>query len=158
MKEKIYNHIHDLLPRLGFEVKSVSHLQDEDIHTDIFSIETDDPELLIGRNGDVLRAVNHIIHRMVEADKEISIGTDQSFFIDVDGYYQKNLQEIKTKARIVAERARSFKSDIALDPMSAYDRMVVHAYMKQYDDIETESFGYGKGRHVVIKYLHKSST
>ena len=152
MHEKIQNYIHELLPRMSFAVSSITVHRDEDLDTDIFSVETDDPELLIGRNGDILRAVNHIVRRMAEADPECNIDDARSFYIDVDGYYKRSVDQVKTKARIVAERARSFKSDIALDPMSAYDRMVVHSYITKYDDLETQSHGYGKDRHVVITY------
>ena len=52
----------------------------------------------------------------------------------------------------MAERARFFKKDIEMSPMTAYERMIVHSSFSDFPDIETESFGGGRDRFVVIKY------
>ncbi|MCD8495141.1 MAG: hypothetical protein LRY41_01715 [Candidatus Pacebacteria bacterium] len=150
MNDRIKKHIEALLPKMGFEVQSISIDKDSDLDTTIFSVMTNDPALLIGKNGDILQAVNHIIRRFAEQDPEFD--TRANFYIDVNNYHQRILDDLKTKARIVAERAQSFKSDIALDPMPAYHRLVVHAYIQKYPELATESRGEGKDRHVVIIY------
>jgi predicted RNA-binding protein Jag len=56
---------------------------------------------------------------------------------------------------MLAERARYFKSSIEMDPMSSYERMIVHAEFTETPDIATESAGFGKDRHVVLKYTEE---
>ena len=57
---------------------------------------------------------------------------------------------------MMAERARYFKSNIEVDPMSAFERRVVHEFLAGETDLKTESTGYGPTRRVVIKYLGDS--
>ena len=75
------------------------------------------------------------------------------FFIDINGYFENNNKELQMKAKIMAERARSFKTNMELEPMTPYERMIVHSALEDFSDIKTESVGFGKGRKVVIKYV-----
>jgi spoIIIJ-associated protein len=145
--------IQDIVTHLALEVKDIKVFFDEELETKVFVVETNDPHLLIGKNGDILQALNHIVRRIFEENSESGDAESKNFLIDVNGYYKRKLEDIKTKARIVTERARSFKSDIPLEPMSAYDRRVVHAYVSQFSDVRTESQGEGRDRHIVIKYI-----
>ena len=56
-------------------------------------------------------------------------------------------------AHMMAERARYFKSNIEVDPMSAFERRIVHEFLADATDLKTESEGYGPNRRVVIKYI-----
>jgi spoIIIJ-associated protein len=153
MHEKITTILKELLSRASFGVDDIEISLDQDLGITKYSIKTDDPKLLIGRNGDVLRAVNQLVRLMFEHQYPEFQESDQNFLIDVNGYHSRKLNDLKTKARIVADRARSFKSDIALNPMSAYDRLIVHSFISQLEDIESESHGEGLERHVVVKYV-----
>jgi predicted RNA-binding protein Jag len=53
----------------------------------------------------------------------------------------------------MSDRAKSFKIDVELDPMSSYERMIVHSYLEGVPEIKTESIGEGSSRRVVIKYI-----
>ena len=54
---------------------------------------------------------------------------------------------------MMSERARYFKSNIEVDPMSAFERRVVHEFLSNATDLKTESVGFGPTRRVVIKYI-----
>ena len=54
---------------------------------------------------------------------------------------------------MMSERARYFKSNVEVDPMSAFDRRVVHEFLSNMPDLKTESMGFGPTRRVVIKYI-----
>ena len=53
----------------------------------------------------------------------------------------------------MAERARYFKANVEIDPMSAFDRRIVHEFLSDATDIKTESDGTGLNRRIIIKYL-----
>ena len=57
------------------------------------------------------------------------------------------------KALNIAEEARNLKTDILMDPMSSYERMVVHSTLAGTPDISTESIGEGRERRIKVKYL-----
>jgi len=154
--------IKDLLELLNvpYELEVV---EDQSIGTTRFLIKTEEPEILIGRDGAHLAALSHIIKRISDkgGDPLASSGgrqtggknTTTSFVVDVNNYQGKLIDELKTKATMLAERARYFKSDVEMSPMSPYERMIVHSIFTNVKDIKTESLGEGKGRRVVIKYV-----
>lgn len=128
----------------------------------VVSIKTDDSKRLIGPHGEHLRALNMLARRLVEAkmeresarpgDSGRSGGEAVSFLIDVNGYHEAQLEQVKQNARMLAQRARLFKRDVEMDPMSPYERLVVHELFSEDPEIKTVSEGEGKFRHIVLKY------
>ena len=113
-------------------------------------IDTPDSRFMIGREGETLRSLNHIVQKILEKD---SLEERPSVFIDVNGYQKKRFDSLKTIAHMMAERARYFKSNIEIDPMPANERKIIHMFLEGAKDIKTESEGYGPNRRVVIKYV-----
>tara|TARA_B100001778_G_C18403626_1_gene545377 strand:+ start:99 stop:557 length:459 start_codon:yes stop_codon:yes gene_type:complete len=149
MNNIVIETIKEVLDRMGVAYIDVVEGSLEDIDTiPLFLVVTDNPEELIGRDGDVFRALNYIVsHIVTEKDPDV-----ERFQIDVDGYYKKQIESIKQKARFAAERARSFKSRIEMDPMNSFERMIVHSVFAESADIETHSEGDGKDRRIVLVY------
>lgn len=135
------------LPFTGITAASVADQQ-------VFRIETDNGKDLIGVRGETIRALDHIVKKMAE-QKGIE---DMHFLVDVNGYRTKQIEQIQMKARMMAERARSFQYDVELTPMSAYERLIVHATLTDMPDITTESHGEGRNRRVVIRYVSGAAT
>jgi spoIIIJ-associated protein len=118
-------------------------------------IETPDSNFMIGREGETLRSLNHLIQKIVEKNQPTRLVEEphQNTFIDINGYSKKRFENLKTIAHMMAERARYFKSDIEVDPMPAYERRIIHMFLEGAKDIKTESEGYGLNRRVIIKYV-----
>jgi len=128
---------------------------EEDIFTQTprIHVKAEDPRLFIGQNGANLSALTHIVKRIVEQDlneSEKHVGT--RFILDVNDYQKKKTEALKAKIILLADRARSFKSSVELDPMSSYERMLVHSMLADESNLITESEGEGRARRVVIKY------
>ena len=119
-------------------------------------IETPDSRFMIGRDGETLRSLNHLIQKM--ADKDRVEEKTPSIFIDINGYQKKRFDSLKNIAHMMAERARYFKSNIEVEPMSAYERRIIHMFLEGAKDIKTESEGYGASRRVVIKYINNDNS
>lgn len=121
------------------------------------SIETTDSKLMIGREGETLRSLNHIIRKIVEKNQEKEDFT-RRLFVDINGYQKSRFENLKNIAHMMAERARYFKSNIEVDPMPAYERRIIHMFLEDNKDIKTESEGYGPNRRVIIKYVDNESS
>ena len=117
-----------------------------------FSVHSEDSAILIGAKGENLGAFNYVVRKI--ASKHVGSESPIKFFVDVNGYHEKNLEVLQGKVKIMCERARSFRVDIEMEPMSSYERMLVHSFLDGALDIKTESKGEGANRHVVIKYIH----
>jgi spoIIIJ-associated protein len=118
-----------------------------------FGVRAQDAGILIGENGQRLSALNHLFRKMVDADfkkKEIEI---VQFSLDINDYQTKKNEELKNLARMSAQRVRYFKKELEMEPMTAYERRVIHAALTEYPDIMTESVGETPNRRVVIKPL-----
>lgn len=114
-------------------------------------IETPDSRFMIGRDGETLRSLNHLVRKMAEkasGQEEIS-----NIYVDVNGYQKKRFDNLRNIAHMMAERAKYFKSNIEIDPMPANERRIIHMFLENIPDIKTESEGYGPNRRVVIKYI-----
>ncbi len=80
-----------------------------------------------------------------------------AFLIDVNGHHEAGLEHVRQEARTFAQRARLFKHDVEMPPLSSYERLVVHEMFADDQDIKTESAGEGKFRHIVLKYKGAST-
>lgn len=99
-----------------------------------------------------LQSVNHIIRRIIDTQKK----DEQNLpvvIIDINGHQKKKINNLRTVAHMMAERARYFKSKVEIDPMSSYDRRIIHEYLADKPDIKTESVGEGRERRVVVCYI-----
>jgi len=125
-------------------------IQDITTNLTFIAIQTKEPHIIIGLKGEVLAALSHLLKKISETkDKDVKI----SFIVDVNEYQKRRINEIKDKAIILAERARYYKSSIEMDPISPYERMIVHSIFSQDQQIQTESIGEAKQRHVIFKYI-----
>lgn len=136
----------DLLSKLGVAADSVAVSTG---HRTVVNIVSSDATLLIGPSGDHLRALNSIARRLVEQKHGEEAA---SFLIDVNGYHEAQMETVRQQARVLAQRARLFKHDVEMSPMSSYERLVVHELFAEDPEIETRSEGEGKFRHIVLKY------
>lgn len=144
--ELLKTFVANFLTLLGVEVTS---LQVTTGHRTLVAVESPDSARLIGQNGDHLRSINAICRRMVEAKHGEEAA---NFLIDINGYHETAMEKVRQNARMLAQRARLFKHDVELPPMSAYERLVIHELFADDTEIKTESAGEGKFRHIVLKY------
>ena len=128
-----------------------------------FAVRTPDSHLLIGAKGANLFAFNHVVKKIVTVKKAVAAKKDSvegetlsgelSFFVDVNGYQEAALETLRNLAKVMGERARSLKASVELEPMSAYERMIIHSFFQDAGVLTTASTGDGERRRVVIKYV-----
>jgi spoIIIJ-associated protein len=103
--------------------------------------------MLIGRHGQTIDAIQYLLnavvyHRPEEDRKEV--------VVDAAGYRARRRATLETLAVRSAERAVRSGDSVALDPMTAVERKVVHVRLKEFDGVETSSEGTEPNRYVVI--------
>jgi spoIIIJ-associated protein len=152
-RDKVVAAIRDLVSKMGLSIKDIQ-VSEVAGHT-LFTLVSDDSGALIGHAGDTLHALNHLIKKTFE--KEAKGVEPFRFVIDVNGYHLKHIKMLEANAYMLAERARTFKYDVEMSPMSPYDRMIVHASLSGAPNIRTESMGDGPLRHIVIRYSPEES-
>ncbi|OWK27472.1 MAG: hypothetical protein US76_04595 [Parcubacteria group bacterium GW2011_GWA2_38_13b] len=124
--------------------------KDESADILIFNIKTPESGLLIGANGDNLNALQSLIKRIVF--KKMGDRQEFSFSLDVNDYRKGRIEFIKEMARNFANKAEFTKKPVVLQPMSSFERRIVHLEIIAYGEtVITESAGEGCERCVVIK-------
>jgi spoIIIJ-associated protein len=141
--------IEDLLNNLGIKYDSVEETEDADTKKKIYVIKSPESGLLIGDRGDTFQALSHLIRRIASKDMEGMA----DFAIDVNDYRSSMIDKLKMKAGVLANRARDMKANIEMEPMSSYERLIIHGALSDQPNIKTESVGEGRDRRVVIKYI-----
>jgi spoIIIJ-associated protein len=135
-----------LLSKMGSEYASVEVFEDGGNSYRI-SIQSKDSPILIGRGGEHLQALGTILSKILSKDDP-----SMRFLVDVNNYLGEEIEKIKTKAKIFADRARNFKCDIELEPMTGQTRRLVHSMFENDPNIKTKSKGEGLERRIVLCY------
>jgi spoIIIJ-associated protein len=146
-KEEIQNLIKELIEKVSIKTKQISVIENNPADT-WFSVEVDEPGFFIDRNGEALQALNHLVRRIVETKDPTS-----RILVDINGFQRRRVESVRAIAHMIGERARYFKSNIEADPMSAFERRIVHEFLSDAQDLKTESIGFGPSRRVVVKYI-----
>lgn len=152
MSQEIDTLIKDLIYKTSFEIEGIDVMYDEDTGSYWYHIKSPDSRLMIGKNGETLMALNHLVKKAIEQKFGEQKSTTE-YFVDINYFQKKKIDNLKQIAHMMAERARFFKSSVEVDPMSPYDRKIIHMYLANKSDLATESSGEGMNRHVVIKYI-----
>jgi len=110
------------------------------------TVEGDDLGILIGRRGQTLSALQYLIRLIVTYQTE----TGLPIIIDVEGYKRRRCEALRDLAFRIAEQVITRNSSFALEPMSAFERRIIHLTLVDHPDVTTESTGVGEMRKVVI--------
>lgn len=113
----------------------------------ILDIEGDSSALLIGRRGQTLEALQHIVARIV-AEK---VGPDgPQPVVDVEDYRGRRVRSLEDMALRLGEKAKRSRKSQGIDALSARDRRTVHLALKDDPWLVTKSLGQGAYRRLLI--------
>ena len=139
-------YLEDLLSFFGINVAVTSTIDDEVIQLSVPSTSLN--SLLIGRNADNLRALQHVVSMaLVTNGAEIT-----RVNVDVASYKQHRAERIAEKAEGWIRKVRETGQPMTVD-LNAADRRVVHKVAGDYSDIETHSEGEGRERKLIISKI-----
>lgn len=110
-------------------------------------IRTDDSGILIGRRGETLAALQFIINLIAGRRLHGEAGVS----LDVEGYRHRHYESLQNMALRVAERVAATGRPVALEPMPARERRVIHLALAERADVTTQSVGEGDARRVEIR-------
>jgi len=102
---------------------------------------------LIGYRGKTIESLQSLLNSMLQCENE-EYG---KVFLEINGYKRQKEEKLKALANKMADNVIRFRKPIRLEPMSAYERLIIHTELAKRDDVETESFGEEPRRRVVIR-------
>ena len=124
--------LENILELLGFSVTIEEHTLEEGI---LLDVKTDDSGRLIGRQGQTLADLQYITNRLLFQQDPGA----PKVMVDVSGYRAQAREALVKKAKEAAEKVRRWGDVVELEPMSAFDRRIVHQALKDDPNVETKS-------------------
>ncbi|MCA4133238.1 R3H domain-containing nucleic acid-binding protein [Arthrobacter sp. M4] len=102
-------------------------------------------ESLVGRDGEVLEALQELTRLSVLSATE----NRSRLVLDINGYRKERAGYLQKIAEDAVARVKETGNSVALDPMSAYERKIVHDAVADLGFV-SESEGEGSDRHIVV--------
>jgi spoIIIJ-associated protein len=110
------------------------------------NIEGEDLGILIGRRGQTMVSLQYIVRLIMAHKMQVQL----PIVLDVEGYKQRRCEGLRLLATRLAEQVKNQKTPFTMEPMSAFERRIIHVTLADHPDVITESIGFGDARKVVI--------
>ena len=137
----------EILKYISPEAEVFGDNTDEEV---VLEIESDGTGLLIGKHGQMLEALQHIVAKMLGLDRNSS----KRLIVDSEGYRARRQMSLEALAKKMAMKAKRFRKPVTLEPMTAMDRRVIHMALADDKQIVTKSVGMGRDRKIMITPKH----
>ena len=124
--------LQQLLDYLGFTVTVEEHHLEDGV---LLDVKTEDSGRLIGRQGQTLSDLQYITNRLLFQQD----ASAPKIMVDVSGYRAQAREALVKKAKEAAEKVRRWGDVVELEPLSAFDRRIIHQALKDDPNIETHS-------------------
>ena len=114
----------------------------------ILDIQCQNAERIIGRRGQVIDALQHLVGKAVYRERSGVRG--KPIVVDAGGYRLKHIERLESLADRMGRKAIKTGTVIELSPMTAHDRRVVHMALANMEGVTTRSEGEGEDRHILV--------
>lgn len=141
--------IDTLLEKMNIEGKATLVSLDDEFMN--INIEAKQMGAVIGRRGDTLDAIQYITSLVVNKNKDKHIKIN----LDIENYREKRKESLERLAINMSSKALKYKKNMTLEPMSPYERRIIHAKLQEVKGITTYSTGNEPNRRVVISCAKK---
>ena len=147
-EDRSFDFIMGLISDIGLNASAELYSCDDG--TRRIAITGDDASVLIGHHGDTLDALQYLAN-LASAQKNDNGERDKSrVTIDIEGYRAKREETLRALARRMAAKALRNKRSVMLEPMSAYERRIIHSEIQGIEGVSTNSIGSDNNRKIVI--------
>ena len=115
-----------------------------------FIIEGKELGVLIGHHGDTLNATQTLVNAIVKNEFE---EYRKRVFVDIENYRSKRTDSLTALAKRMATKVVQVKKSLKLEPMSSFERRIIHTALQGISNITTHSEGEEPNRCLVIDYV-----
>ena len=136
--------VHDFMAKLpikdlAYTIKKKENLIKIDIHDERAAF-------LIGYRGETLNSLQNILSNVASNDKQEKVRV----LLNISNYREKREKDLTNLSNRIAESVIKTRKSVTLEPMSAFDRKVVHSVLQNHEQVATHSIGKEPYRKVVV--------
>jgi len=139
------------------EISAEVRMQDGDNDDKLITIEGDGAGALIGHHGDTLDSLQYLANLAANKKQPGEKREYVKITIDIEGYRRKREETLRALARRKAELVLKYKKSIMLEPMTPYERRIIHSEVQNISGVSTNSIGSENSRKVVL-YLDETAS
>lgn len=105
---------------------------------------------LIGYRGETLNAMQSILSSIANRNFNNKI----RLILDIENYREKRAKKLEELAEKISKTVLRTGKSITLEPMTAYERKIIHSKLQENTRVETHSIGEGDNRRIVISKIN----
>ena len=128
---------------LDNEKKWTAEIKEYDIYVDI---EGENLQFLIGYRGENINSLQTILSSIANKKSTSKIRV----YLDIAGYREKRIKTLEDLAEKLARTVERTRKPVTLEPMTAYERKIIHTKLQNNNKVKTFSKGEEPYRKVVI--------
>jgi len=125
---------------------SINTLQDNKIEVNFVG---NDVKFLIGKRGITLNAMQNYLNLVFNKISNYRV----SVIVNIGDYREKRKETLEKLAASVVEKVKISKKPYTLNPMTSFERKVIHTALHDIANIQTHSIGEEPNRRVVVTYV-----
>ncbi len=111
----------------------------------------EDATILIGHHGETLDQLQYLVNLAANRKDGEDDGREYTrIVVDIQGYRAKREDTLRALARRMSAKVQRTHRSAALEPMSAYERRIIHSEVSTIPGVTTASVGAENNRRVVI--------
>ena len=114
----------------------------------IINISGEDTGYLIGYRGEVLNSLQNVLTNIANKDVDSKI----KVMLNIGGYREKRKKDLENLADKIARNVVKTKRSITIEPMSAYERKIIHLRLQDNENVYTHSVGEEPYRKIIVSY------
>jgi len=118
----------------------------------MITVNGSDAGSLIGHHGDTLEALQYLINLAANRKADADGIEHIKLTLDIENYRSRREQTLRRLARGLAIRVQRSHKDVTLEPMSPYERRIIHSEVQNIRGVTTNSIGVDNNRRVVISW------
>lgn len=141
--ERAAKFIEELLKKMQVEAVAEASLDEETVK---INITTPTSARVIGKRGDILDAIQ------VMASAYANIGNEEykKVVVDCENYREQREETLKALANKLAKKAVETGRKMKLEPMTPYERRIIHSALIENTEVKTVSEGREPARYIVV--------
>ncbi len=145
-KGEVEEFLNTFLPQMDSSLSYESKVED---YTIMIEIKGNLAGTLIGYRGETLNAMQNILSAIANKKASGKI----KLTLDIENYREKRKKVLEDLADKVSKTVLRTGKSITLEPMTAYERKIIHSKLQDNSKIETHSIGENDNRRIVISKI-----
>ncbi|GAB3054027.1 RNA-binding cell elongation regulator Jag/EloR [Virgibacillus ainsalahensis] len=136
--------IKEVTNHMNLDVEIVTTIEGNHV---TYELQGENIAILIGKRGQTLNALQYLVHLALNKDNE----QFYSVTVDAEGYRGRRKETLESLALKMADKAMQLNKKVALEPMPAFERKIIHNKLQGMEQVSTYSDGVEPHRNIVIK-------